>query len=57
MNLLIQQIPNYSDWTNIWFNKCKSPQYKYIRHNSDIDKCLSLNHIVKPLQVEILKIN
>ena len=45
MNLLIQQIPNYSDWTNIWFNKCKSPQYKYIRHNSDIDKCLSLNHI------------
>lgn len=46
INKMIEKIPNHQLWSNIWYKKCKPPDYTTLKTiEPDIDKCLDMNNI------------
>tara|TARA_B100001094_G_scaffold188607_1_gene182872 strand:+ start:3326 stop:4390 length:1065 start_codon:yes stop_codon:yes gene_type:complete len=47
IGLKVKKIKGYSDWTILWENICKSPEYEKLLKKSDINECL-LSQNIKP---------
>ena len=46
INNLLKKAPNYLDWAEVWYKKCKPPSYTQLRkQDKSIEDCLDNNNI------------